>query len=213
MDVADPRGAGATDQAGHLMTVPDHAHTGRAEENRKAKASALAAAAAALGLQPYELKITDGTAEHAENRARVRRAAGVPRDPSTETWQMAIAFLLARALTRPGVRTCRACAGPVLDVVTVNGTALVLDPNAHPAGTVLPVATPAGQRARVLVGGDDWPDDTPLYRQHAASCPASPRRAQRPAPKCRDCGEPLDAVLAFRDPTYTTHPSCNPERR
>lgn len=189
--------------------APDFAHTAGAERNRKRKAGALAAAAASLGLQPYELRVVGGTAVEAEHRTRVRRAAGVTRDASVETWQTAIGLLIARTATMPGAHPCPRCDYTVLEVITEAGNRLAIDPLPHPAGTVWPVTTPHGQRARVLAGHDPKPDDEPLYRQHATTCPEQPKRS-RAAPRCLECTQPLDAVVAYRDPTYTTHPHCDP---
>lgn len=187
----------------------DYAHTPTADRNRKRKANALAAAAANLGLQPYELTVVGGTAVHAEHRHRVRRTAGLDRDPSVETWQVAIGYLIARVATLPGTYQCTACDFYVRDVVTEAGNRLAIDPLPHPAGTVWPVTTHEGQRARVLAGHDERPDDIPLFRQHTTTCPARPKPRSQ-APKCLECGRPLDAQLAHRDPTYTTHPQCDP---
>ena len=190
----------------------DFAHTRHAEANRQRKAHALAAAAANLGLQPYELKLIGSTSVEAEHRRRVRRAAGLDRDPSVETWMLALAHLEARAATLPGARQCTACGAFVLQVVTEHEQRLLIDPYPHRTGTVWPVTAPAGQRARVLAGHDERPDDEPLYRQHTASCPAAPTRprSRSRAALCGECGQPLDQVLAERDPTYTTHPRCDP---
>ncbi|EYR64644.1 hypothetical protein N866_07100 [Actinotalea ferrariae CF5-4] len=194
----------------------DFAHTRHAETNRQRKANALAAAAANLGLQPYELKVIGSTAVEAEQRRRVRRTAGLDRDPSVETWMLALGYLEARAAGLPGARQCTACGAFVLQVVTEHDQRLLIDPYPHATGTVWPVAAPAGRRsgksARVLAGHDERPDDQPLYRQHTASCPAAPPRprSRSRAALCGECGLPLDQVLAERDPTYTTHPKCDP---
>ena len=190
----------------------DFAHTRHAETNRRRKATALAAAAVNLGLQPYELKVIGSTATEAEARRRVRRAAGVDRDPSVQTWMLTLGYLEARAASLPGARQCQHCGAFVLEVLTEHEQRLLLDPWPHPAGTVWPTTTRTGQRARVLAGHDERPDDEPLYRQHAASCPQAPRRprSRLHGATCAECGQPLDQVLAERDPTYTTHPACDP---
>lgn len=192
------------------MTITDHAHTHRAETNRQRKAHALAGAAVALGLQPYDLTVVGGTQAHADNRGRVRRLAGLDRDPSVETWQTALGHLFGLAAHVPAAEQCARCDAYVRPVITESGARLLVDPFAHPAGTVWPLTTPHGQRAKVLAGHDPHPQDVPLFRQHAASCPANPRAARARAPRCSVCAQPLDAVLAARDPSYTSHPRCEP---
>lgn len=87
----------------------DFAHTQHAENNRKKKAHRLALAAASMGLQDYELKVIGGTQVEVDTRARVRRAAALDREPSVETWHLAMGMLLARAATLPGARQCQRC--------------------------------------------------------------------------------------------------------
>ena len=141
----------------------------------------------------------------------MRRLAGLDRDPSVETWQTALGQLIGRAASHPGTVQCARCDAYVRPVITESGAVLLVDPFAHPAGTVWPLTTPHGQRAKVLAGHDPRPDDdVPLYRQHAASCPANARAARARAPRCSVCAQPLDAVLAARDPSYTSHPRCEP---
>lgn len=196
------------------MTAPandvDFAHTQRAENNRKRKAHRLALAAASMGLQYYELKVVGGTQAEADTRTRVRRAARIDRDPSVETWQLAIGMLMARAGTLPGALQCPRCDAYVLRVVTEAGSKILIDPFPHPSGSVFPHTNGQGlQVARVLAGHDPKPDE-PLYRQHTASCPASPTALRARARRCLVCSRELDAVLAARDPSYTTHPTCEP---
>ena len=186
----------------------DYAHTNRAEENRKRKASALAATAAGFGLQPYELTVVGGTQAEADRRHRVRVASGLDRDPSVETWQTAIGMLIGRTATLPGARPCTHCDFHVLQVITEAGNRLLIDPLPHPAGTVWPVED--GHKARILAGHDERPEDVPLYRQHATTCPARRSRRRSQAPRCSVCSQPLDAVLAARDASYTSHPRCDP---
>ena len=188
----------------------DHAHTPRAETNRQRKAHALAGAARHLGMQPYELTVVGGTLAHSENRARVRRLAGLDRDPSVETWQTAIGHLLGLTGSMPGAAQCTACGFYVLHVLTMSGRRLAIDPFPHPTGTVWPEDTAKGQVARILAGHDVRPDDVQLWRQHATSCPASPTVRRSQAPRCQVCSQPMDGVLAARDASYTTHPSCDP---
>ncbi|MGN8245250.1 hypothetical protein ACTHAM_002369 [Cellulomonas soli] len=199
------------------MTTPDgppttdHAHTPTSTANRRKKASALAAAAASLGLQPYELTCVGGTVADADRRRRVRRAAGLDRDASVETWQLALGFLEARVRTMPSSVMCPACGWPVLIVTTDAGVRLFLDPFPREDGTVWPHATPQGTRARVIAGHETPPDGEPLFRQHQRSCPAdkrAPARRLAEAPKCSACGLPLDPVLAQRDRSFTAHPNC-----
>lgn len=186
----------------------DFAHTPKAENHRKAKAHKLAIAARDLGLQPYELAIIGGSPAAAALRSRVRRAARVDSEPSVQTWQQALGQLEGLARSIPGSRPCPRCGWPVLTMVTERGRPLALDPFPHADGTVQPVETHDDQRARVLAASDSRPDDVPLYRQHAATCPEKqPARAQV-IPRCPVCRGPLDVVLVARDPTYTTHPTC-----
>jgi hypothetical protein len=191
-------------------TSTDYAHTPRAESNRQRKAHRLALAARSLGLQPYELTVVGGTVAHASNRTRVRRHARVDHDPSVETWQITIAQLIGLSGSMPGARQCVACGFYVLEVLTTSGRRLLIDPWPRTDGTVWPTETAKGQVARILAGHDERPDDVPLYRQHAVSCPASPSTARRQAPRCDVCSKPLDPVLAARDTSYTTHPLCEP---
>ena len=186
------------------MSAPDFGHTRHAQERRKAKALALAVAAAGLGLQPYELTVVGGTQVHADNRARVRRAVPLDRDPSVETWQATLGQLIQRSATIHGARQCLGCDFYVVEVITEAGKRLLVDPFPHPSGTV----DTTGPRARVLAGHDVREGDEDLYRQHATSCPASPSARRSPGPRCTECAKPLDAVLAVRDPTYTIHPTC-----
>lgn len=185
----------------------DYGHTPAAESNRRRKAHALSGAAWSMGLQPYELTVVGGGAQEAELRSRVRRAARLDRDPSVETWQAAIGQLMARIMTMPGTAPCPRCDWHVREVITEAGTRLLIDPLAHPAGTVWPVTTPDGQRAKVLAGHDERPDDVPLYRQHSTTCPAQARPSRHY--RCQVCSRPLDQQLAHRDPTYRTHPRCD----
>lgn len=176
-----------------MSAAPDFARTRKAETNRHRKAKALAAAAVALGLQPYELAIVGGgEAERAARRA-VRRRAGLDRDPSVESWHVAMGYLEGRARSLPAIYTCPGCGWPVLWVVTQTGASLLLDPFPHPEGSVVPVESAGLQYAHVLAADDPRPADTPRYRLHVASCPARrltrPREEVRPmAELCPSCG-------------------------
>lgn len=194
------------------MSAPafDFAHTTAAETNRQRKAHALAVSARALGLQPYELAPIGGLPGAAEQRARVRRLARITSDPSVETWQLALGQLEGLARSVPGSGPCPACGWPVLTVRSEGGKRLLLDPFPRTDGNVLPTGTPDGPRARVLGASADRPDDAPLFRQHTSRCHARQPVAPRAAAVCAGCGKPLDAVLAARDPSYTTHPTCTP---
>lgn len=189
----------------------DYANTKHAQENRRRKAEALAVEAAHHGLQPYELRLVGGTVADATRRETVRKAAGILSRPSHETWTLALEVLENAARTRPGATPCNTCGWPVLTVTTATGTKVRIDPFAHPAGTVWP-QTDAGKTVAVIIAGhQSRPEDTPLFRQHASSCPESPQaadRRRREAPRCISCGNPLDGVLAQRSPSYTVHPTC-----
>lgn len=194
-----------------MSTAPDYAHTRNAENHRQRKAHALAMAARALGMQPYELQVIGGTAEHASNRLRARRRAHLDRDPSVETWQLTIGQLEGLAHSAPGsIAGCPDCGWWVRIVTTMGGRRLAVDPFPHPLGTVLIETTKAGEAARILAGHEPRPDDVGMYRQHVTSCPQSPAVARRHAPRCSVCGKPLNAALAATDPTYTSHPCCDP---
>jgi hypothetical protein len=188
----------------------DFAQTAGAQDNRRRKAHLLAVAARDLGLQPYELAVIGGGPASPQQRSRVRRMAGVGRDPSVQTWQLVLGMLegLARAVLGSG--PCPWCGWPVLMVTTERGRPLLIDPFPHPDGTVWPVVVRDQQRARVLAASAARPDDVPLYRQHALTCPGRVPPPPGPAPRCPVCGNPLAAALAARDPTYTTHPTCDP---
>lgn len=197
----------------------DFAHTPRAETNRQRKAHALAVTARALGLQPYDLAIPGGRPGAAEQRARVRRQARITPDPSAETWALALGQLEGLARSVPGSSLCPLCGWPVLTVRTLAGKKILIDPFPNAEGTVLPVASDEGPRARILAATAPRPDDEPLYRQHVSTCPGrtvpaatEPPTAPEPDPGavvvCTSCGRPLDPVLVAREPTHTTHPSC-----
>jgi hypothetical protein len=188
----------------------DFGHTPTAENDRRRKAHALAVAARDLGLQPYELAVIGGGPAAPEQRSRVRRVAGVGRDPSVETWQLVLGMLEGLARSVPGSRPCLRCGWPVLTVVSERGRPLAIDPFPHPDGTVWPTMVRDQQRARVLAASAARPDDVPLYRQHALTCPGRVPPPPGPVPRCPVCGNPLAAALAARDPTYTTHPTCDP---
>jgi hypothetical protein len=185
----------------------DFAHTPGADKSRKRKAKALAATAAGMGLQPYELKVLGSTPAAAAARREVRRAAGWDREPSVETWMLAVGYLESLARDLPGIVLCTDCGYPVRYVITELGRRLAIDPFPHPAGTVWPVTTARGQRARIIAGNHSRPD-APLYRQHPASCPARPAAGRARLRMCTVCGHPLDPVLAAREPAQTTHPTC-----
>lgn len=197
----------------------DFGHTPRAENNRKRKAHALAVAARSLGLQPYDLAIPGGRPGAEQQRARVRRHAGVASDPSAETWALALGQLEGLARSVPGSSLCPLCGWPVLTVRTLAGKKILIDPFANAEGTVLPVASEEGPRARILPATAPRPDDEPLYRQHASTCPGrvvpaatAPSTDSEPGTDdvavCASCGKPLDQVLAARDPSYRVHPTC-----
>ena len=195
------------------MNAVDYAHTNAAEKNRRKKAQVLADAARELGLMPYELQTLHGTAVHASMREQVRKHAGLDRPASVDTWNQALIRLEAAAFRVPGVRFCERCDFPVLWVKTVGGKDIALDPFPHPLGTVWPSQTPDGARARVFGGGDtDRPgEDVPLYRQHVRSCPETPAGRRSRIARCDVCHNPLYMPLVAIDPTYTTHPNCEPE--
>lgn len=191
-----------------MSRAPDYAHTAHARENRARKAAALAAAAAGLGLQVYEVKLVGGTVADRKRRAAVARAAGYS-SASDETWAAALLELEALAWAVPGVEAHGPCGAPVLLEVTRGGKPVDLDPFPRERGTVwLSGDVVTGQRAVVLAGHDVPPVDVPLYRQHSRSCPATAHTRPSEGPWCEDCGQPLDGVLAARDPSYTSHPGC-----
>ncbi len=191
----------------------DHfAHNPTAEANREKKAKALAATAAGMGYRVYELKCVGGTVADADRRNRVRRAAGLTSAPSVETWARALGLLEARERMLPGVSVCQApgCGHAVRVVITESGKNLEVDPFPHPDGRVWPKTTKDGQRAVVIAGHETPPEDEPLFRQHSRSCPSTAHRRPSEAPRCSECGQPLDGVLAARDATYLSHPTCDP---
>jgi ribosomal protein L34E len=189
----------------------DHfAHTPTAAANRERKATALAAAAASLGVRVYELTMAGGTFAGAERRKRIRKVAGITAAPSVETWERALGLLEAAERTVPGASTCADCGHAVRVVITAAGNRLAIDPFPHPDGRVWPKTTPAGQRAVVIAGHESPPEDEPLYRQHSRSCPATSGKRRAEGPRCAACCQPMDGVLAARDPSYRTHPACDP---
>lgn len=196
------------------MSPTDYANTKHAQENRRRKAEALAVEASHHGLQPYELRLVGGTVADATRRETVRKAAGLKTRPSDETWTLALAALEAGARTRPGAMACGVCGWFVLPVKTESGATVLVDPFAHPDGRVWP-QTRAGKTVAVIIAGHQSPpEDTPLFRMHATSCPETRQAAERrrrEAPRCTSCGNPLDGVLAHTSPSYTIHPNCAEE--
>lgn len=197
-----------------MTAVLDYAHTEHAERRRAVKADRLAAAARDLGLMPFELAIIGGTPSAESRRELVRKSAGMDRAPSDETWVLALVRLEALALQVPGITLCPECDWPVLEVVAeISKRRILIDPLPRGDGTVLPVQAADGLNmlARVFAGGDAArPLDEPLYRQHSRSCPQSPQGRSVRTPKCEICGNPLWLPLVELDPTYTTHPTCDP---
>lgn len=191
--------------------VTDYAQTPHARENRERKATALAGAAARLGLQPFELRLVGGTVADAERREVVRLEAGLTRRPSVETWARAIALLDARSREIPGTHPCQAagCGASVRVAILASGTRIDVDPYPHPAGRVWLRHTSQGERAEMLAGHMTPPEGEPLYRHHSRSCPATAHTRPSEAPRCEACSQPLDGVLAARDPSYRTHPACS----
>lgn len=196
------------------MTAPtiDYAHTKRADANRDRKAIALAAEARRLGYMPFELRTIGGTPGDAERREIVRKSLGLDRAPSVETWTQALVKLETLAFEVPGIVMCPDCDWPVHQVTTEGGKRLLLDPFPRDDGSVQPLRKPDGTvLARVYAGGDpSRPLDEPIYRQHSRSCPNSPASRRVHLPRCTVCNNPLYGPLVAKDPTYTTHPNCDP---
>ncbi|WP_182112903.1 hypothetical protein [Actinotalea sp. JY-7876] len=191
-----------------MTAAKDYSHSKYAETNRRRKADALAAAAAHLGLQPFELTLVGGTVADAGRRKLVRKAAGLDRDASVETWSQALGALEQTLWRVPGTTACPDCGWPIRVVTTATGKRVALDPLPREDGSVYRSEVRGKPVAVVVAGHDTVPDDEPLYRQHARSCPKTSGRARAEAPKCTECGHPLDGVLAARDATYTMHPAC-----
>lgn len=182
--------------------MTDYAHTDHAARRRAEKADRLADVARSLGLMPYELAA-------ASHRDQVRKAAGLPRSPSDETWNLATIALEKLALAVGGYFLCPTCSWPVLRVLTEGGQERMLDPFPRADGSVVLVEHIDGWRARVLPGGEFRdPAVTDLYRQHSRSCPASHRGRRLDVKRCTICNNPLWPPLVEADPTYTTHPTC-----
>lgn len=188
----------------------DHfGHTRVAEANRARKVLALAATAARLGVMPFELTLVGGTTADRDRRDRVRRECGLDKAPSVETWTAALVELERRVWALPGVSPCLGCGWPVRSLVSVSGHRLLVDPLPREDGTVAVTPAPRGLPVGWIIAGHETPpEDEPLYRQHARSCPTSAAHHRAQAPRCLACNEPLDGVLAARDPSYTTHPGC-----
>ena len=108
--------------------------------------------------------------------------------------------------------TCTDCGGPVRTIITAEtGRRVELDPEPHPAGTVVPVLVDGRLVGRVLDGGQ-LPAQVPAWRRHDATCPrsaAARRHADRTAPRCTACQGKLDPVLARVEPHHDEHPSCD----
>lgn len=189
----------------------DFSQTKTAQRNRATKAKTLAEAARAAGLTVPELKIEWSTASDERRREEVRKAAGFKTRPSDQTWALALEALAALAFDATGGVTCRKCGAPVRRVKALSGAMIEIDPYAHQAGTVWPRNDNGQVIAVVIAGHDTPPQDTPLFRQHAQTCergPLAAARRIREAPKCRACGQALDAALAYSCAEYTIHPCC-----
>jgi len=193
----------------------DYAHTREAERRRSIKAGKIAAAARRLGYMPFELRTIGGTEADADRWEQIRRDVGLVRAPSVETRNAALIMLERFALDVPGIVLCPACDWPVLEVITERSKQrITIDPFPHPRGSVLPVQAEdaINMLARIFAGGDPArPVDEPLYRQHSRSCPETAHGRRVRAPRCTVCGNPLHVGLAEKDPTYTTHPTCDPQ--
>lgn len=191
----------------------DFAQTPHAQANRLAKAERLAVRAAELGLQPYELRMPQafGTLADEGRRERVRRDLDMRSRPSDQTWAMALDLLEVGSRSRNGATQCGLCGWAVVVIKTPKGDPRPLDPFPHPAGTVH-VRTDDGRLVAVVITGTDTPPaNTPLFRQHASSCPETRQaaaRRRREAPRCTSCDEPLDGYLALMEREHTTHPNC-----
>lgn len=203
--------------------MTDYAHTRHAERNRVQKASALADAAVALGHRPYDLRVvrTDDpiwpTVADRDRRLAVRRAAGMRRSASVETWIAALELLDARereTASRTRGSDCPRCGYVVMPVRSASGErTFYLDPHPHPAGRARLEERGGILVAHMIAGHEIPPEDAPLYRQHLASCPRSPDAPARrwaEAPRCPVCREPMDGGLYLADPTYRSHPCCDP---
>ncbi|WP_066586274.1 hypothetical protein [Cellulomonas timonensis] len=189
---------------------PTHA----ADQDRARQVRALASTAELIGLMPYELTVVGGTAADADRWHRVWRThLGWQHAPSVETRVEAVRALEVRCWALAGVVPCPdGCGWPVRLMTTAAGRTLAIDPLPRQDGTVWrQSARGKGPVAVILAGHQTPPDAEPLYRQHSRSCPATSTKRVREAPRCTACGERLDAVLAGRDPTYTTHPTCAPD--
>lgn len=196
------------------MTI-DFAHTTTARKNREAKAHRLALAASRQGYTVHELAVIDSTQANERRREQARKAADMKSRASDETWTLALEHLAAMAFEATSGVTCSQCHAPVRRVPTMGGALVEVDPFAHPHGTVWPRQHNGRVVAVVLAGHDTPPgEDTPLFRQHTKSCAHGLKALERTwkeAPKCRACGEALDAVLAYRSTEYHTHPCCYEE--
>lgn len=111
-------------------------------------------------------------------------------------------------MTDPTV--CTGCSAPIRWVLTVGGKRMPLDPDPHPDGNVIRVEHDGLIRARVLTG-DELPAQEPAWRAHWVTCPASAdfkRRKGATTPRCVECRQPLDPVLARLGDRW--HPCCAP---
>lgn len=76
------------------MTQPDFAHSRQANAHRAVKASRLRVACYVTATMPAQLRAAiEAPDEHRDLRLAVRKAAGIDRDPSQETWAAALALL------------------------------------------------------------------------------------------------------------------------
>jgi hypothetical protein len=91
-----------------------------------------------------------------------------------------------------------------------------LNPDPHPAGTVILTTVDGHTRARVLTG-NELPAQETAWRPHWATCPKAPeykaarQRRHSQGPLCAVCRQPMDPALA-RLEHWATHPSCDTTR-
>lgn len=102
------------------------------------------------------------------------------------------------------------CGRPIRWLFTEGGRRLPVDPEPHPAGTVVLVTTDGRTLARVLTGAQ-LPAQEAAYRPHWVTCPASEsfrgRQSQR-APRCARCRDRMDPWLTEHG--YDAHIGCLP---
>ena len=109
---------------------------------------------------------------------------------------------------KPRLTPCRTCGLPIWWLETLNGRPMPLDPRPHPSGNVivgtrsvpeslaLDAVRPVARHAVVLGASAPlpagWPEDTPRWMPHWATCARRPRRKNERGCAAVGCGRLVD---------------------